>query len=491
MNFRRLLFLGHRWLGIVLCLFMALWFVSGVVMMYVGYPKLTGAERLAALPPLPGAACCLSAADAVHRLPAGFDVRGLRLTTIAGEPYYVASSGKNRFAAVHGAEGQILTTVDDELAHRSAAAYAPGARIVGSERLSEDAWTHSRALDGHRPLIRVAFDDPTLKYLYVSGSTGEVVRDVSLTESRWNWAGAWLHWLYPLRGGAVDAWWTEIVIYTSLLSCVLAASGLTVGLLRWRRQPYRHGSHSPYRTGWLRWHHWLGLGFGVLTLTWIVSGLMSMNPWQLFDSGAPRPAEARWQAASPALAAAPKQVIDCFRQDGLTPTELAWLPVGDELLIQARTAAGTRLLRDPASCTPFAQLSPARLQQLGSATMPGTEVLAAHWQTDYDWHYYVREAHTMGGHQDKPLPVLQLRFDDAAGTWIYLDPASGRIVQRLDDRLRIKRWLFALLHSWDWLPLLERRPLWDGLLIVASLGGLAISVSGAVLGWRRLHRQNK
>ena len=43
-----------------------------------------------------------------------------------------------------------------------------------------------------------------------------------------------------------------------------------------------------------------------------------------------------------------------------------------------------------------------------------------------------------------------------------------------------------MLHSWDWLPLLERRPLWDVLLIVLSLGGLLLSATGVVVGWRRL-----
>lgn len=33
---KRHLYLWHRWLGIALCLFMALWFVSGIVMLYVG-----------------------------------------------------------------------------------------------------------------------------------------------------------------------------------------------------------------------------------------------------------------------------------------------------------------------------------------------------------------------------------------------------------------------------------------------------------------------
>ena len=43
---KRWLYLVHRWAGVVLCAFFAMWFVSGVVMMYVGYPKLTATERL-------------------------------------------------------------------------------------------------------------------------------------------------------------------------------------------------------------------------------------------------------------------------------------------------------------------------------------------------------------------------------------------------------------------------------------------------------------
>ena len=55
---KRWLYLVHRWLGIALAVVMALWFLSGVVMMYVGYPKLTTAERVAGARPLPADACC-------------------------------------------------------------------------------------------------------------------------------------------------------------------------------------------------------------------------------------------------------------------------------------------------------------------------------------------------------------------------------------------------------------------------------------------------
>ena len=68
---KRWLYLVHRWLGVLLCAFFAMWFVSGVVMMYVGYPKLTQAERLAHLPPLRstmlGPERLLEPADALQR----------------------------------------------------------------------------------------------------------------------------------------------------------------------------------------------------------------------------------------------------------------------------------------------------------------------------------------------------------------------------------------------------------------------------------------
>jgi hypothetical protein len=46
-----------------------------------------------------------------------------------------------------------------------------------------------------------------------------------------------------------------------------------------------------------------------------------------------------------------------------------------------------------------------------------------------------------------------------------------------------------VLHSWDWLPLLQRRPLWDALLLAFSLGGLLLSATGVLIGLRRLRRQ--
>ena len=41
---KRWLYLTHRWIGIVTCLLFAMWFVSGLVMLYVPFPELKPAE---------------------------------------------------------------------------------------------------------------------------------------------------------------------------------------------------------------------------------------------------------------------------------------------------------------------------------------------------------------------------------------------------------------------------------------------------------------
>ena len=63
---KRWLYLTHRWTGIVLCLVMAAWFLSGMVMMYVGYPKLTDGERWQGLTPLSPVDCSVPLASAMR-----------------------------------------------------------------------------------------------------------------------------------------------------------------------------------------------------------------------------------------------------------------------------------------------------------------------------------------------------------------------------------------------------------------------------------------
>ncbi|SDS74619.1 PepSY-associated TM region [Halopseudomonas litoralis] len=484
---KRYLYLWHRWLGIGLCLLLALWFVSGLVMLYVGYPKLTFREHLAQLPPLAQEHCCVPLSQVLND--AGPAPDSIRLTTVAGEPRYMLRYGQ-RTEVRDARSGAQLGPFDQTQALAAVRQFAGEGAVRYQGLVDEDAWTHSRGLDADRPLHRVALGNGTL--LYISSRSGGVVRDATATERGWNWVGAWLHWVYPLRGGVLDRWWTDIVIYLSLAATLMTLLGIVVGLLRWRfSKPYRNGSRSPYR-GFARWHHVGGLLFGVLALTWIFSGLMSMNPWRVFASPVPLDTAAytggELRAAHFPLA--PEQVLQQMQVNGMQVRELHWRLVGGQGYVLGVDGDGDSLLLSADSGEPLEAVPEQVLWRAAQAIRPQDE-LQVELLSAFDFYYYDRAQHSMLGHLPRPLPILRVRFADPAQTWLHIDPVSGALLGQLDQRQRASRWLFALLHSWDWLPLLERRPLWDGWMWLGSIGGLVISVSGTVLGWRRLRRSRR
>jgi hypothetical protein len=499
---KRWLYLVHRWLGIVLAVVMVAWFISGMVMLYVGYPKLTADERLAALPPLPAPGCCVPLAQAVAAaqalratLPAPPQGRraggddSWRLTSVAGRPRLIVGDEGRQPVAVDAASGQAIVAVGRDDALAAASHFAAGAPVRWLQQVDEDAWTHSKALDGHRPLHVLAVDEAAERWLYVSSRTGEVVRDASFTERSWGWVGAWLHWLYLFRGGAVDRWWADIVIWLSVAGSVSALSGLVVGIWRWRfRGRYRSGRRTPYADRAARWHHVAGMAGGVLAFTWVLSGLFSMNPWKVFDAPGPRPDRAAYAGGPLQPQAAPDttRLLQQLAAHGLAAREITWHRVGGEHLAQVHGAGAPRLF--DASAQPLTQLPASVWQAAAARLLPGARIVDQQRLDHHDAWYYAREPHTMGGHRERPLPVVRLRFDDANDTWAVIDPRTGALLQTSDRHRRADRWLFAFLHSFDLPALLATRPGWDLWMLGFSAAGLLLAGTAVVTGTRRLLR---
>ncbi len=183
-----------------------------------------------------------------------------------------------------------------------------------------------------------------------------------------------------------------------------------------------------------------------------------------------------------------QEALARFRQAGLHPRELEWRMVGGEGVLQALDGNGdSRVLSVSETAEPLQRLPESTLRRAVQAMAPNTAFDLDELRA-YDFYYFARAEQSMNGGLQRPLPVLRVRFEDAAGSWLHIDPRSGALLEQLDERRRLARWLFNLLHSWDWQPLLERPLLREVLMLAFSLGGLVISVSGVVLGWRRLRR---
>jgi len=101
--------------------------------------------------------------------------------------------------------------------------------------------------------------------------------------------------------------------------------------------------------------------------------------------------------------------------------------------------------------------------------------------TEYDSYYYSRDGQA-------PLPVVRMKLGDADKTWVYVDPEVAQVVGQVNRQNRIERWLYNALHTLDFSFLYYNRPLWDGVVIILSLGGTAVSAIGLIMAFKRLKR---
>jgi hypothetical protein len=129
----------------------------------------------------------------------------------------------------------------------------------------------------------------------------------------------------------------------------------------------------------------------------------------------------------------------------------------------------------------FARFDAGLVMRSAREAMPDSPVEDAVWLDRYDAYYYSRRG-------ERPLPVLRVRFLDSVRTWLYLDPAQGAVVLKGERLSRLNRWLYHGLHSLDFPGLYHQRPLWDIIVIVLSLGGMASAITAVPPAWRRLRR---
>jgi uncharacterized iron-regulated membrane protein len=466
----------HRYLGIAIGLLMAMWFVSGIVMMYVPFPRVADTERLRFQPPISWQLCCrygaLSDEAQVIRAQVEnhFGVPAMRLRMLG--------QLDSLFDLAQGAR----VSIDADVAREVVSEAAPNvigrqASIIAYDQVPLDQFTLGRA-QRDRPLHRFKFDDPEETIIYVSGTAGQVVMWTTVSQRFWNWLGTIPHFLYFESLRVQQQLWSQTVIWTSLLGTFLTVVGLILGVLQFKRG--RDGRLSPYR-GWFYWHHMVGLVFGVLTLTWVFSGLVSMTPWGFLEN------RGRGEA-SLAQGPAPKWGVVRASLQKLQPqpalanvVSLTTAPLGGKLYWMATYDDGSvkRLDAEGHAAPP----SEVELAQAAGRIAGDRPIAEQRLLNEEDAYYYARQRRRF---DDLALPVYRVILNDDEQTRYYLDPNTGALLQRADATGRWRRWLFSGLHRLDFTEWMRARPFRDILMWLTLLGGLALSLTGVYLSVRRV-----
>lgn len=524
LDWRKLLIYSHRWLGIVLGAVFVAWCVSGIVLMYYGVPHLTAGERLMRLPVLDLSSARISPEEAAAHLTE--PPRRIRISMHGDRPVYRFNTGRvfGRWTLIYADTGEPVAPLDRDGALAWLESYLPEQRSLRYDAYLQrpDTYTRLPAMQTHFPLHRVALDDAAGTEYYVSERSGEAVMKSDRRTRLLGLFGYITHTFFFFRQ---QSWWSALLQWLSWTGLAMCLTGAVVGVWRYGLSArFRHKgvrSHSPY-TGWMKWHHYTGLIVGVLTITWMFSGLVSLDiiPGIRESRYSPQQvaAGARSVQGEGALIELDTLTMDTLRAAASTvarsfaPKELELLQFGGEPYLIAYRAPtpdtvdewSSRSGMDFITPTPdgeHALVSPLRpdrtfprfddstVMRVARDVMPGVTIRDAVWLDDYDDYYYRTVSSFDLGlpRMAKTLPVLRVRYDDAAQTWLYLTPSPGQIykVERQD---RANRWGYYGLHGLDFAFLYRYRPLWDIVVVVLLLGVGVSTLTSLVPACRRLAR---
>ena len=444
-----------------------MWFASGIVMIYVPYPSLSNTERIALLGPIDEQSISVSPAEALQ-VCASSKVERLRLISVTKRASYVC----------HFVNGQIQLVYADELAHRDSLSIEQATEIAHSHLkkplslsapLEYDQWIVHQKFDAYRPFFRVEIDDAEQTHYYLSAQTGEFLQRTNKHERIWNYLGSVAHWIYPTVLRKHWSWWDQSVWWLSLFGIIAVLIGLYLGivnLIKVRKE--NKDIISPFKA-WMRWHHILGLFSGIFVLSWIFSGWLSMDHGRLFSL----PTATQLQISS-------SQGLSMVEvTERITLAKLRGLSGVHEISFHAFAGSAFLLARNQHGYMDPSLLNADDVARTVSRAWLNAPVKAVENVASGDTYTSLREGRL-------PEETLRVKLNDAGASWIHVDMQTGEILSVMDRSRRLYRWLFNGLHSLDLPGLVEKRPLWDTIMLVLLLTGLAASLSGVIVGCRRL-----
>lgn len=489
----------HQWLGLLSCVGMLMWGLSGIT-----HPVMSR------LQPRPAAFMPPSLQWDAGSMPSPKGALSAMGITQLGSLHTVALDGRMHWLA-HADEAQAGVLFDG----RSGAVVARGeARLAEAlarhyTGLQQDAVTSVRLLTAFDddylpvnrllPVWRVSFarDDHLSAYIDT-----RQMRLATLNDDTKRATGRFFRWAHTWQF-MDDAPGLQQALMSALLACI-GFSALT-GLYFWWAMRGSAGQRLAARP-MSRWHRRLGLTVALTSLTFAGSGAYHLWHDALSSEPAMAPMHARpvadmsdaaWQALQQAASGKPMGRVDWVAFDGGS----AWWSSGPgQGPGKAQVAAlaqvspehdahahhhasssgkapghGNALLVDAQGhVVPDAARTLARALAAAHSGLPADRITRVDMVARFDGEY---------GFLNKRLPVWRVAFDAPEHPRYYVEPGTGALAARVDDSDAREGWSFSVLHKWNIGDI--DKDLRDVLGAAFALGNVLVALMGLMLFWRR------
>lgn len=476
---KKLLFFIHRWIGALTSFLFLVWFISGFVMIYHSFPKpiSNSNQGLSHISNLD------SITDPTPLLVQN-KVSALTLKCINNLAMY--SIGRRKEALY---DASTLIPVDEfsQQECQQIAGQTFSSSIKKEAILNDyDQWIPWVHYNVHFPIYKYWLDDDDKTIAYISSKTGAIVQETTRKSRTMAWLGAIPHWFY-FKSLRLDAsLWSQVVIWISGFGCAVCLSGIIIGFIRLKRRRKQSVLNiSPYKKAYLKWHHLSGLTFGFFVFTFILSGLFSLadvpnwlvkkndiNYRQLWNQSLLNDGDRLlgFQILLSNKKNDDIKSITCKKVMGRTFYELTSNGVVERYTIKDGKAQ--RLM----------PLDAFMVESWLHNKLPNCQ-FDIQTITEYNGKYRARKKGI------QPLPVFEVSIHDEFNTQLYIHPQSGQLLHASDNSSQLQWWLYQGLHTFDfgWFSKNETgRKIW---LIILSIGGSVVSVTGLLIGIKLIRRK--
>lgn len=416
-----------------------------------------------------------------------------RLSSILSRPVYRFRSA-DHIAVVYADSGEVFHGFQEWQARQIGAAWThrrPEDARLETRQIKEDGlqqddlrqedqWTVQQHYQMYRPLWKFSWPDG--EETYVSDVSGEVVQYTTRRSRLGAYFGAIPHWIYITQLRRKAGAWSRLVILIFGAGTIATFLGLLIGLWTYSLAKRCRFRGSPSRipfSGQMRWHMVLGLTFGFVTFTWILSGLFSMDPIRRPENVVEKKIEkqlvgANWTGSDF------DGVTDALweLQQHLPLRELVLTYLGGKpTYIALKSPTETAILSDQGSVQTL--LDQQTLSSIVAQAARPYSIIESRLITRYDAYYFDRNGQLR-------LPALFLRLNDPQQSILYLDLCSGSVASSYSRWECLDRWLYQGLHDFDVPWLYRHRPLWDVVVIFCLCGGVWLSFTGIIIASRRV-----
>ncbi|MCW3787123.1 PepSY domain-containing protein [Plebeiibacterium sediminum] len=465
---RKIFFQVHKITGAIMSLMCLIWFLTGIVLIFTGYPHASREKRFLHLETFsPQEIQNLQAPDSSFK-------GSVELEKYLGQPVYRVSSGRKTQKVYNAQTLEPLKAFTIDQADQLASSYTQSTshKISISNQLDQWVpWSYYKTL---LPFYKCYMNDDAHSVVYVSQKTGSIIQKTTRKERWIAYFSAIPHWVYFVSLRNQMGLWKTIMIILSVLGLLASISGIAVGIYRKKKNRI-----TPFKKFNYKWHHIFGYFFGVFVFTFILSGLISITNIPDWMVGISRKEKITWD-----------QKLDLTKSKSIAPSAIYKAIKNKEGIrkIEWKTIFNTPYYLvyyndyqvPEAYFLKNGSVQPANEYELSAIKKQAQEKFGK-----YNPEVSIRKGYDNYYSSNAMLYIPQIAYkvvlNDDAKTWLYINPQTGEEILRYNKNKRVRRWLYRALHTFNFQFLKEMDWLRKTLLIIVSIAGIIICYTGLIL----------